>query len=193
MLSQLLSSKPKSKLINLFLAHPGRSFSPTELRVSCGVSNQFLKTSLRELVKLDFLLVSEKKKSRYYQVNRHFALYPDLLNMIRKNKTYPKDLLAQQALKTGECKLIAFSGVFAGKPRMEADVLFVGRVSPRKLSQFLQLAEKFAEQEVTYTVLTASEYEYRLVMNDRFIKNILENNPVIVLDKTKARIPTHLR
>lgn len=144
-------------------------------------------------MKMDFLIVSEKKKSKYYQVNKRFPLFPDLLNMLRKNKTYPKDLLAAAAVRVGECKLIAFSGLFAGKPRMEADVLFVGRVSPRKLEQFLKLAEKFAEQEVSYAVFTTSEYDYRRMMNDRFIKNILENEPVIVVDKTKARIPAHLR
>jgi DNA-binding HxlR family transcriptional regulator len=188
MLAHLLSSKPKSKLINLFLAHPRRSFSPTELKVSASISTQFLKQTLRELVKMEFLLIFEKKKHKYFQVNRHFALFPELINMLHKNKVVSKDLLAQNALKVGECKLIALTGVFAGKPRIETDILFVGRISPRKLEKFLKLAEKFAEQEVSYTVFTNAEYEYRQIMNDRFLKNILENGPEIVLDKTKHRI-----
>jgi DNA-binding HxlR family transcriptional regulator len=187
MLAQLLSSKPKSKLINLFLAHPQRSFSATELRISTGISSGFLKKTLRELSKMEFVTVMEKKKHKYYQVNRHFALYPELINMLRKNKTYPVDELARAAVRVGECKLIAFTGVFAGKPRIETDILFVGRISPRKLDQFLRLAEKFAEQEVNYSVFTSSEFEYRQIMNDRFVKNILENDPAMILNKTKTR------
>ena len=188
MLAQLLSSKPKSKVINLFLAHPERSFSATELRASTGVSTPVLKKTIRELSKMEFLAVSEKKKSRYYQVNRHFSLYPELVNMLRKNKSYPEDSLARAALKVGECKLIVLTGVFAGKPRVETDVLFVGRVSARKLDQFLRLAERYAEQEVSYSVFTSQEFDYRMSMNDRFVKNILENSPDVILDKTKSKI-----
>ncbi len=189
MLAQLLSSKPKSKLINLLLAHPKRSFSQTELRVSTGISNLFLKKTVRELLKMEFLLAFEKKKHKYYQVNRHFALYPELLNVLRKNKSIPEDLLARASMRVGECKLIALTGVFAGKLRIETDILFVGRVSPRRLENFLKLAEKFAEEEVSYTVFTGSEFEYRQIMNDRFLKNILENEPVIVIDKIKTKTP----
>jgi hypothetical protein len=187
MLAQLLASKPKSKLINLFLAHPERSFSATELRFSTRISLVFLKKILRELTKMEFIMVGEKNGHKYYQVNRHFALYPELLNMLRKNKTIPEDQLARAAMKAGECKLIALTGVFAGKFRIETDILFVGRISPRKLEQFLKLAEKFAEQEVNYSVFTLNEFEYRLSMNDRFIKNILENGADVVLDKGKSR------
>jgi hypothetical protein len=187
MLAQLLSSKPKSKLINLLLGNPGRSFSATELRITAYVSSAFLKKTLRELQKMDFLLVTEKKKHKYYQVNRHFALYPELINMLRKNKTQVEDVLAKASTKVGECKYIALTGVFVGKPRIETDLLFVGRISPRKLEQFLRLAEKFAEQEVSYTVFTTNEFDYRIIMNDRFLKNIIENSPVVVLDKVKNK------
>jgi len=187
MLAQLLASKPKSKLINLFLAHPERSFSQTELRVTVHMGPTLLKKTIRELLKMEFLVFTEKKHVRYYQVNRHFALYPELVNMLRKNKTMPQDLLAAAATRVGECKLIAFTGVFVGRPRIETDILFVGKVSARKLESFLKLAEKFAEQEVSYSIFTQSEFEYRMGMNDRFVKNILENGPAIILDKTKSR------
>jgi hypothetical protein len=79
---------------------------------------------------------------------------------------------------------------------METDILFVGRVGARKLRNFLALAEKYAEQEISYTILTPQEFEYRKMMNDRFVKNILENNPVFAVDKIKnkaAKIATNYR
>jgi hypothetical protein len=133
MLSDLLLSKPKTKLINLLLAHPHRSFSPTELRISTGVPTPFLKKTLRELLKMEFLTVFDKKGRKYYQVNKHFGLYPDLLNLLQKNKTNVQDELGKAAQKVGECKLIAFTGVFGGKPRIETDALFVGKISPKKI------------------------------------------------------------
>lgn len=187
MLAQLLSSKPKTNLINLFLAHPGRSFSYTELRLAAGCAPVLLKPTLRELTKMEFLCVTEKKHVKYYQMNRHFALYPELVNLLRKVRKLPADLLAKEAGKLGNCKLIALTGVFAGKPRIETDVLFVGRISPAKFAKFLKVAEKFAEQEINYTVFSPQEYEYRRIMNDRFVKNIMDNAPVVVIDKTKHR------
>ncbi len=187
MISQLLTSKPKTNLINLFLAHPKRAFSYTELRVSTSCPNQLLKSTLKELDKIDFLVATLKNKVRYYQVNRHFALYPELLNLLRKVRKVPTDLLARQAGKMTDCKLVALTGVFVGKPRIETDMLLVGKVSTTKLGTLVKLAEKFAEQEINYTIFTANEFEYRKVMNDRFVKNITENSPVLVIDKTKQR------
>lgn len=185
MLAQLLSSKPKTNLVNLLLAHPGRSFSFTELKASSGCARQLLKETLKELDKMGFLVVTLKNRVKYYQMNRHFALYPELLNLLRKVKNVPVDLLARAAAKFSECKLVAITGVFVGRPRIETDILLVGPARGRKLEKFLKLAEKFAQNQVSYTIFTPQEFEYRKIMNDRFIKNILENNPVLVIDKTK--------
>jgi hypothetical protein len=187
MLSQLLSSKPKTNLINLLLAHPGRSFSFTELKTNARCPSKLLKQTIKELDKMGFLILSAKNKVKYYQMNRHFPLYPELVNLLRKVKNIPADELARNAGKIGDCKLVALTGVFVGKPRIETDLLFVGKVRPGRLGKFLKLAEKLAEQQVSYTILTLQEFEYRKTMNDRFIKNILENNPVLVVDKFKAR------
>ena len=187
MLAQLLSSKPKTNLVNMFLAHPQRSFSFTELRISSACSSALLKPALKELSKLEFLNTTEKKRTKYYQMNRHFALYPELVNLLRKVKKVPADLLVAQAARVGDCKLVVLTGIFVGRPRIETDVLFVGKVSQARLNRFLRLAEKFAEQEVSFTIFSSQEYEYRKVMNDRFLKNIIENDPVVVIDKTKNR------
>jgi hypothetical protein len=186
MLAQLLSSKPKSRLVNLFLAHPGRSFSFTELRVTTGVSSDLLGDTLKELSKMGFLLTHHKEKNKYYQIDKHFVLYPELIALLRKIKKLPADILAQEAAKVGD-KFVALTGVFAAKPRVESDLLFVGKVSQRKLDRFLQLAERFAERQVNYTVLTVNEYDYRKIMNDRFLKSVLENEPVIVIDRLKKK------
>ena len=187
MLGNLLTSKPKANLINMFLAHPARAFSAVELKFATKCPPKLLVSTLKELSKMEFLVVFEKKKKKYYQINKHFALYPELVNMLRKARRLPRDILAISAAKIGDCKLVAFTGVFAGKPRIETDFLFVGKVSPKKLEKFLKLAAKFAQQEISYTVFSPHEFEYRKIMNDRFVKNILENNPVLVVDKTKNR------
>jgi hypothetical protein len=185
MLSQLLSSKPKTNLINLFLAHPGRSFSFTELRINAGCPAKLLKETLKELDKMDFLVHAHKNKIKYYQMNKHFTLFPELVSLLRKVKNIPSDDLAKRAQKFVSCKLVALTGVFVGKPRIETDILLVGKVGNKSLDNFLALAEKYAEQEIKYTIFTPAEFEYRKIMNDRFIKNILENNPVLIIDKTK--------
>ncbi len=187
MLSQLLSSKPKTNIINLFLAHPARSFSLTEIRTNAHAPTKLLKQTLKELDKIEFLNVSVKNRVKYFQMNKHFALFPELVTLLRKVKQVPTDDLVRQASKLGPMKLIALTGVFVGKPRLETDLLLVGKVSNKKLSRFLILAEKYAEQEISYTVFSSQEFEYRKIMNDRFVKNIMENNPFLVVDKTKQK------
>jgi hypothetical protein len=192
MFTELLSSKPKTALINLFLTYPQRAFTYTELRLSSNASPLVLKPTLKDLVKMQFLNVLEKTGVKYYQVNKGFNLYPELVGLLRKTKTAPADMLARAVGTLGECKLAAITGVFVGKPRVETDLLLVGKVSPAKLKKVLALAEKLAEQEVSYTIFTQQEFDYRKIMNDRFVKNVMENNPVLVIDKVKNRILTKL-
>lgn len=192
MLSELLSSKYKSNVVNLFLAHPQRSFTVTEIRASTECPTKALIETLRTLNKMGFLLVFEKNKVKSYQVDRHFALYPELVGMLKKIRKVPLDLLAKNVVKIGNCKLIVFTGIFTGRPRVETDILIVGKISQTKFEKFLKIAEKFAEQEVNYTLFTPQELDYRRIMSDRFLKNILENNHVAVIDKTKNRVATKI-
>lgn len=187
MLGNLLTSKPKANLINMFLAHPGRAFSAMELKFATHCPSKLLLSTLKELSKMEFLNIFEKKRKKYYQINKHFALYPELVNMLRKVRRVPKDQLSAAASKVGDCKLAALTGIFVGKPRIETDLLFVGKVSVKRLERFLKLATKLAEQEISFTVFSPHEFEYRKIMNDRFVKNILENNPVLAVDKTRTR------
>ncbi len=136
---------------------------------------------------MGFVIVHAKERNRYYQIDKHFTLYPELVSMLRKIKKIPTDLLAREAGKVGECKYVALTGVFAGHPRTETDVLLVGKVSPARLAKFLKLAEKFAERQVSYSIFTTQEFEYRKIMNDRFVKNIVENDPVVVVDRIRHK------
>jgi hypothetical protein len=186
MLSNLLSSKHKSGVVHLFLANPSRSYSLTEIKETTKCPPKLMLQTVRELSKMGFLITTAKEKVKYYQVDKRFPLYAELLSMIR-NKKMPHDLLVRELSKLTDCKAILLTGIFAGRPRIETDILLVGRVSQKKLSKSLKLAEKFAEQEVNYTIMPLAEFEYRLVMSDRFVKNILENHPVVVTDKTKNK------
>jgi hypothetical protein len=142
---------------------------------------------LKELDKIEFLNITAKNRVKYYQVNKHFSLYPELVTLLRRVKQIPSDDLAKQATKLGALKFLALTGVFVGKPRVETDFLIVGKVSAKRLTNFLKLAEKYAEQEINYTIFSPQEFDYRKIMNDRFLKNILENNPLILVDRVKAR------
>jgi hypothetical protein len=187
MLSQLLSSKHKSGVVNLFLAHPGRSFASAEIKAATKCPNKLLVETLRELVKMGFLLVGERDRVKYYQVDKHFALFPELLGLLRKMKKLPPDLLVKELSKLKDCKVVILTGIFVGRPRIETDILLVGKISEKRLANSLKLIEKLAEHQVNYTVMPVAEFDYRKIMSDRFIKNILENGPVVVTDRTKNK------
>jgi hypothetical protein len=124
---------------------------------------------------------------KYYKVDKHFALFPELLTLLRKAKKLPPDLLVKELSKLSDCKVIILTGMFVGKPRIESDILLVGKVSERRLTNTLKIIEKLAEHEINYTIMPLAEFDYRKIMSDRFIKNILENSPVVVVDKTKNK------
>jgi len=192
MLSLLLTSKNKSAVVNLFLAHPLRSFSMPEIKAASGCPPKVLAETIKELVKMGFLVSTASGKVRFYQVDKRFALFPELVGMLRKAKRVPPDLLAKELSKLKECKLILITGTFTGRPRIESDILLVGKVGEAKMARMLKAVEKLTGHQVNYTLMPVAEFDYRKIMSDRFIKNVLENWPVIVLDKTKNKSITKL-
>ena len=69
---------------------------------------------------------------------------------------------------------------------LEVDLLLVGDAIKRpKMLKVIAEIEKTVGEEVNYVVMDSKEYDYRRMMSDRLIRDILDNHHEIVFNTLK--------
>lgn len=190
MLENLLNTKPKKKVLSVFFAHPKRSFSIQELHSTAGVSTRAASEAVRELLRADVIGFALKNRQRLFRANSRFALYQELGDLLAGDAKRDYDLVSKILKKIPNAKLVILSGVFTMQPNLPVDLLVVGdSVSRIRLQTMLKEVEKITGMEIVYAVMPVSEYEYRRLMSDRFVRDILDypHLPIINHLKTKKR------
>lgn len=188
MLDNLLDSKLKKKVLGIFFALPKRSFSVRELKYAAAGSERAVSTVTRELARAGIVSVSKRKQNRFFRVNRRYTLYQELADMVRKEFDESGDIVAKTLRRLPNARLVVLTGIFTSEPQLSTDILIVGKdVSRIRLQRLLKEVEDLTGQEINYTIFNEDEYEYRRLMNDRFVRDILDNSHIVVLNTLRHR------
>lgn len=175
MLENLHNSKLKKRLLNIFFRFPKRSFSIFELRELARGSSPLVSGALREFQKAEVVVAAARGNRRFFRVNPHFRFYDELEDAISDPEMELDDNVKNLIREVPELKLAIMSGIFALQPQLSLDLLLVGEnVDRQKLAKVLGDIEKLIGQEVNYTLMDPEEYQYRLMMNDRFVRDVLD-------------------
>ena len=183
MLEDLIISRVRVKLLELFLSNPGKIF---HVRDMVRRTNEEINAVRRELAHLEKagMLTKEPRANRlYYTFRKDYPLYFELLELVAKTSGLGKDLLKNRA-KLGKIKFVMVSGGFIRKlpPAEErVDLLIVGNLVLPELSQIVKAEEVRCEREINYTVMTEEEFKFRKSRRDPFILGILEGSRVMII------------
>ena len=104
-------------------------------------------------------------------------------------KAGPKyqDELFSAIKKLGTIKAAFLSGVFCAQPTLPVDLLLVGKVNLKKLSDFLKATEDLMGQEINYSVMSVDEFLLRRNTFDKFIKDIFDYQHLVVVDELSKK------
>jgi hypothetical protein len=183
MFSDLITSKSRVKVLNVFLSNPNDMFHVREL---VRRTNDEINAVRRELAFLEKkgILTREPRANRvYYSFNKSYPFYYDLLRLGSKNVGLGADILKNK-VKLGRIKYAMFSGRFLRKMKEqpdEVDLLIVGNVVLPELALLVREEEKRLNTEINYTVMTEEEFGFRKKKRDPFIVSILSGSRVMLL------------
>jgi len=182
MLEEIINSKTDSGVLSFFLSMPERSFSVLE--VSRRLNTPFLKAahSLAKIAASGLLTSFAKKSKRYYYINPRHKLLPEIKDFWAKNGQQGRDELFLAIRRLGDVRAAFLSGIFTGYPNLPVDILLVGRVNLKKLSDFLKAAEKMMGQDINYSVMSVDEFLQRRDTFDKFIKDVFDYRHLVVVD-----------
>ncbi len=190
MFSDLITSKTRVKLLNVFLASPHDMY---HVRECVRRTEEEINAVRRELLNLEGkgILKKEPRANRvYYSLSKEYPFYFDLLRVGSKTLGLGKEVLDNR-VKLGKIKFAMFSGKFVRrikeKPE-DVDLMIVGTVVLPELAILVRSEEMRLGTEINYTAMTEEEFKFRKQRTDPFLVTILSGSRVMLIGDEEAML-----
>lgn len=190
MIEQLFGSKTRVKLLQLFLANPGRSFYVRELTRKIDEQINSVRRELANLMGIGIIRSDSVNNKLYYEVNegyKHFKALQSIFSVEIPQQDVSRasqgDLLKRLQL-TGAFDVVIATGALVGQEGSTIDLILVGSSNKQKLEKLMKTVELEEGNAVRYTVMPESEFKYRLDIKDRFIVTALSSKHSVLIDSS---------
>lgn len=191
MLEDLIISKVRVKILQLFLSRP--SLQIYHVREIVRLTEEEINAVRRELAHLEKagIFSKEARGNRlYYHFRPDYPLYYDLLNLVAKTSFLGFDIIKNKT-KLGKIKFAMLNGNFVRWEKQgdnRVDLLVVGEVVLPELSLLIQKEQSRRDQEINYTVMSEEEFRFRKERNDPFTVKILSGLRTMLIGNEKEMI-----
>ncbi|MEI8249185.1 MAG: hypothetical protein WCG07_01685 [Candidatus Taylorbacteria bacterium] len=199
-LTALFGSEAKVKLLRLFLFNQGIPFLLKELSVRTKCSPAVLKRELNLLVKADIVrkknvlkdievtknkkTVFKKLKGSGFILNDKFPYLDPLKNVLTVASLTADESLAKRFTNAGRIKLFLAAGVFIQNWDSRVDLLIVGEeLNLSKIDAVVKTIESEIGKEIGYSAFETVDFEYRLGIHDRLVRDILDYPHITLVDR----------
>ncbi|MEK7612571.1 MAG: hypothetical protein AAB449_00265 [Patescibacteria group bacterium] len=184
-LEKLLGSSARIKLLRLFLFNPKQFFTIPQAASRARVTERTVRKELKLFhgIRLVRRSSTRKRSGARYGLNDDFKYLAALQNLLL-NASSRGEYIYDYVRKAGSIKLIVLSGIFLGDWDGALDLLIVGdRVQDHKLRTLIRRFESDLGKELRYACLASDDFFYRLNMNDKLVRDVLDYPHRIVFDK----------
>ena len=203
-LSILFGGESKVRIMRLFLFNPEIIF---DFDTVCEKSKVDIKTVKKEFSILekanlikekDFSKNVQKKirgkleevkvKTHGYYLNQDFPYLLPLRQLLISTKTFEGSEIIKRLSRVGKLKLVLVSGVFTHDKDSRVDMLVVGNnLNKLTLNKVVKTIEAELGKELIYASFETSDFEYRIGMYDKLIRDIMDYPHQVLLNKISSQ------
>jgi hypothetical protein len=182
-LQKIFGSNARLKLLRLFLFNPQRSFTVAEAATRAQIETSEARGELNNLVASGLIRKNSRGKQIKFDVNAGFPYFLSLQNLLLNVTSRGLEVKARLR-SAGPLKLIIIGGMFMGEWEANLDLLLVGdKIKERTLKNQIKKLEAEIGKEIRYTLLSSTDFLYRLNMSDKLLRDVFDFPHRIVLDK----------
>ncbi len=199
-LTALFGSQTKVKLLRQFLFNTTTPFLPKELayRTKCAptaVRKELGVLSRAGIIKRKQVLKSiedrqgdkivfKKLRGEGYILDDKFPYLEPLKNLLTVASLHADESLAKRFTNAGRIKLFIAAGVFIQNWESRVDLLIVGEeLNLDKMEAVIKSIESEIGKEIAYSAFEVQDFEYRLGIHDRLVRDILDYPHITLLDR----------
>lgn len=189
-LGDLLVSKTRVKLLEVFLANPKKIFYVRELVRITEEQINAVRRELERMEKKKMVRKEERGNRLYYSFRKDHPFFGDLMGLVSKTTGLGGEIVKNEK-KIGRIKFAMLSGRFLrGLPREknEVDLLLIGEVILPQIASLVRAEEARRKREINYTVMTGEEFAFRKRRRDPFILGVLSGSRVMLIGDEEEMI-----
>lgn len=190
MFSDLITSKSRIKLLSVFLATPYEMYHVRECVRRTGDEINAVRRELQFLEKKGIFIKEQRANRVYYQLDKTYPFYYDLISMGAKTIGLGEALMKNR-IKLGKIKYVMFAGRFVRRTKKnpeDVDVLVVGEVVLPELALLIRQEEARLGIEINYAPMTEDEFTFRKKRNDPFIIGLLSGVRIMLIGDEEAML-----
>ncbi|NLE07295.1 MAG: hypothetical protein GX627_01635 [Parcubacteria group bacterium] len=190
-LEKLFGSAAKVKIIKLFLFNPDDAFDVAQTAERSKVSIGVARKEISDLEKIGFLkpktytkeikkqknrtIVLSRKRVNGWTLDRKFPYVEDITSFLSNINPFKHKDIIDKISRAGKIKLLIIAGVFIKDPDSRIDLLVVGdELKNTQLDNIIKIIESEIGKEIRYAVFETKEFNYRLSMFDKLIRDLLD-------------------
>lgn len=196
-LAQLFGSATRVKLMRLFLFNPDTAFSLGECARRTKAESSEVRKEITRLIaagvikKRSVVREVHSKKGPVkkvhdlgYGLESRFLYLQSLKNLLITVSLHADESLIKKFASVGKLKLLIASGVFIREWDTRVDLLIVGDdLNMVRLDAVMKTIESEIGKDVSYSAFETEDFDYRLGIHDRLIRDILDAPHTTLVDK----------
>lgn len=199
-LTAIFGSDVKVKIMRLFLFNETTTFLVREIIERTKSPQDQVKKELNILEKASILksrkvskdvqvqkgktVITKKIEGLGYYLNTKYPYLDPLKNLLTITSLRVDDSLTKRFTNAGKIKLFIVAGVFTQNWDSRVDLLLVGEdLNISKIENVIKIIESEIGKEIAYSAFETQDFEYRLGIHDRLVRDILDYPHVTLLDR----------
>jgi DNA-binding transcriptional ArsR family regulator len=199
-LSKLFGWAGRVKLMRLFLFNPELLFTVEQIADKAKISLRETEVEIDILKKAGLIksrktvqtvsfkkrgkVLEKKKKVLSWLLDPNFEYLSQMQNLLINSRPLRKEEILKRLHNVGKLKMVIVAGVFIQDPDSRVDLLIVGDNLKRgSIDRIVKTMESEIGKELTFASFETTDFNYRLGMYDKLIRDILDYPHQKLLDK----------
>lgn len=199
-LTQLFGSSLRVKLMRLFLFNPENIFSIDQISNRVKSKNVDVRKEINRLISISLvkkrttvkeITVRKNKKNIQkrvdeigYSFDQKFPYFIALKNLLIVASLNADETLVKKFNGIGKIKVFLASGVFLQEWDTRVDLLIVSDdINMVRLDTAIKNLEAEIGKELSYSAFETEDFEYRLGVHDKLVRDILDSKHILLVDK----------
>ncbi len=199
-LSSIFGNEIKVKLMRLFLFNPDTPYTISQISEKSKSLKKSVNKEISMLTKIGLIrkkafmrdvqykkrkkIIIKKVNDKGYILDQKFPYLNALKDLLIMVSLHADDSLVRKFNSIGKIRLFIVSGLFIQNWNSRVDMLIAGdNININRLNTVIKNIEAEIGKEIAYSAFETDDFEYRLGIHDRLIRDILDFPHHTLVDK----------
>lgn len=169
--SHIFGGEAKVKIMRLFIFNPTTSFTTKEVALRVKESQSAARKEIKILTKAGLI----RSRGKGFVLDPSYPYITPIENFLIDAVPITDKDMVKMLSRAGHLKLVLISGVFLHDREARVDMLVVGdHIRQSKLRNIISYIEAELGKELRYAAFETKDFQYRLSIYDKLIRDILD-------------------